>query len=511
MQDATRREFLRRTGALSLVGGAAAPLALNLAALAAATAQTGVADYRALVCVFLYGGNDAYNTVLATDADSWAHYTAARNQAPDPIALSAEGVPAVPTAAAGLPARLGGVLPLAQGVNAQNPGRSFALHPLLVDVRDLFAAQRLAIVPNVGPMLRPTRKDDYRNALFPKPAKLFSHNDQQSIWQALAPEGAVTGWGGRMADLLIAGSGQNAVFTGISASGNAVWLAGREVVQYHVSTSGAIRIGGEASSLFGSTMAFEKMRTIMRSARSAHLLEQDLAGVAARSIDAEALLGVNLPPANVAPHGTPGLAPEQPDPLLQYDNPLTGSKAMNALALQMQVVARTISASIKLGVKRQVLFVSLGGFDTHDSQNRNHADMMARLGHALRYFDSTLVGLGLSRQVTTFTASDFGRTFVSNGDGTDHGWGAHHFVMGGAVRGGDVFGVFPQFGVSDGKGDFTSPHQIRNGSMLPSIAVDQYAATLGRWFGLDDAQLLDVFPNLVHFDSATRNLGFMSE
>ena len=507
---ARRREFLRQAGALGLVGGVAAPFAFNLATLAAAAAQTVSADYRALVCVFLYGGNDAYNMVLATDADSWAHYTAARDQAPDSIALAAVGVPGNPAAAAGLPARLGGVLPLDLGANAHNPGRSFALHPLLGGVRDLFGARRLVIVPNVGPLMRPTSKADYLNPSFPKPAKLFSHNDQQSVWQALAPEGAVAGWGGRMADLLLAGNGANAVFTGISVSGNAVWLSGRQVVQYQVSTRGAVRLGGTANSLFGSTVGFEKMRTIMRSARSAHLLEQDHAAVVARSVDAEALLNANLPAAEVGPYGTPGLAAEQPDPLLQYDDPLTGSKAINGLAEQMQIVARTISASIRLGVKRQVLLVSLGGFDTHDSQNRNHANLMARLGHALTYFDSTLVRLGLSNQVTTFTASDFGRTFVSNGDGTDHGWGAHHFVMGGAVRGGDVAGAFPQFGVSDGKGDFTSPNQFRNGSMLPAIAVDQYAATLGRWFGLDDAQLLDVFPNLVHFDPTTRNLGFMS-
>jgi uncharacterized protein (DUF1501 family) len=510
MQDATRREFLRRTGAFSLVGGAAAPFALNLAALGVAGAQSGGANYRALVCVFLYGGNDAYNTVLATDADSWARYTVAREQAPDPIALAAVGVPGNSAAGAGLPARLGGVLPLTPAANAQNPGRSFALHPLLGGVRDLFAAQRLAIVPNVGPLIQPTAKADYRNLLFPRPAKLFSHNDQQSIWQALEPEGAVTGWGGRMADLELAGNRANAVFTSISASGNAVWLAGRQAIQYQVSTGGAVRIGGAGDTLFGSTVALEKMRTLMRSARSAHLLEQDHAGVVARSIDAEVLLSANLPPADAAPYGTPGLAQQQRDPLLQYDNPLTGSKAVNALAQQMQIVARTINAGVKLGVKRQVLFVSLGGFDTHESQNRNHADLMARLGHALGYFDSALASVGLSQQVTTFTASDFGRTFVSNGDGTDHGWGAHHFVMGGAVRGGGVFGVFPQFGVSDGKGDFTSPNQIGNGAMLPSISVDQYAATLGRWFGLDDAQLLDIFPNLAHFDPATRNLGFMS-
>jgi uncharacterized protein (DUF1501 family) len=509
MGDASRREFLRCAGAFGLVGGAAAPFALNLATLGAAAAQAA-ADYRALVCVFLYGGNDAYNTVLATDADSWAHYMAARDQAPDSIALAAAGVPGDPGAAAGLPARLGGVLPLAPIANAHNPGRSFALHPLLVGVRDLFAARRLAIVPNVGPLIEPTSKADYRNPSFPRPVKLFSHNDQQSIWQALAPEGAVTGWGGRMADLLLAGNGANALFTSISASGNAVWLAGRQAVQYQVSTGGAIRIGSSGDSLFGSTAAFGKMRTIMRSARTAHVLERDLAGVVARSIDAEVLLSANLPPADAAPYGTPGLAPGQPDPLLQYDNPLSGSKAINVLAQQLQIVARTISASIKLGVKRQVLFASLGGFDTHMSQNRNHADLMARLGHALRYFDSTLTSLGLSPQVTTLTASDFGRTLVSNGDGTDHGWGAHHVVMGGAVLGGDVFGVFPQFGLNDGRGDFTSPNQIGNGSLLPSISVDQYAATLGRWFGLDDAQLLDIFTNLAHFDPATRNLGFMS-
>jgi len=507
---ASRREFLRHAGALGFVGGTAAPLALNLAALAAASAQGTSADYRALVCVFLYGGNDAYNTVLATDADSWGHYTAARDQAPDSLALAAVGVPGNPAAAAGLPARLGGVLPLAPTVNAQNPGRSFALHPMLASVRDLFAARRLAIVPNVGPLMQPTSKTDYRNPLFPKPTNLFSHNDQQSIWQALAPEGAVVGWGGRMADLLIAGNGANVIFTGVSAASNAVWLAGRQVVQYQVSTDGAIRVGGTADSLFGSTVGLEKMRTIMRSARSAHLLERDHAAVVARSIDAEALLSANLPPAGAAPYGTPGLVAAQPDPLLQYDNPLTGSKAINSLAQQMQIVARTISASIKLGVKRQVLFVGLIGFDTHDLQNRNHADLLARLGHALKYFDSTLATLGLSQQVTTFTASDFGRSLVSNGDGTDHGWGAHHFVMGGAVRGGDLFGVFPQFGISDGKGDFTSPDQIGNGSMLPSISIDQYAATLGQWFGLDDAQLLDVLPNLVHFDASSRNLGFMS-
>jgi uncharacterized protein (DUF1501 family) len=499
--QASRREFLRRAGALSLLGPAT-PLALNLAALGSASAQAA-SDYKALVCVFLFGGNDTYNTVLATDTASWNNYVSVRNQAPDPIALKAVGTAPVGSAAAGSPDRLGGVLAL----NPVNPqGRSFAVHPLLVGVRDLFNAGRLAIVPNIGPLVQPTTKADYKNAAFPKPASLFSHNDQQSTWQALAAEGATAGWGGRMGDLLAA-QNKNTLFTSISASGNAVWLSGQQVLQYQVSTSGAIKIGG-TSSLFGSSVALQKMRSIMRTARLDSAIARDHAAVVGRSVDAEAMFSAALPAANSAPFGTAGVTGA--DPLLQYDNPLTGAKATNGLAAQLQVVARTIAARSTLGAARQVFFVSLGGFDTHDFQNRNHADLMARLSHGLAYFDNVLTALGVSSSVTTFTASDFGRTFTSNGDGTDHGWGAHHLVMGGAVKGRDLYGTFPTYGLPDGKGDFTSPDQLSNGALLPQATVEQLGATLGRWFGLSDSQLLDVFPRLANFDSAKRNLGFMA-
>jgi len=501
--SASRREFLRRAGAYS-VAGSAAPFALNLAGIGSAAAQS-TGGYKALVCLFLYGGNDAYNMVLATDPGSWASYAAVRNQAPDPLSLKAPGTAPVVSAGAGSPDRLGGVLAIAP---LRDQGRSFAVHPVMTGVRDLFAAKRLAILPNVGPLLRPTSKAQYKDSTFPKPPKLFSHNDQQSTWQAYAPEGATQGWGGRMGDLL-AGANANAVFTSISASGNAVWLSGQTVLQYQVSNNGAIRIGGGGTTLFGSATALAKMRGIMRTARSPHLLEQDHAAVVGRSIDAEANLSAALPPANAAPHGTPGLAGGTADPLLQYDNPLTGGKSTNPLAQQLQIVARTIAARSALGVQRQVFFVSLGGFDTHDGQNRAQADNMARLSHALKYFDNTLTAMGAGNDVTTFTASDFGRTFTSNGDGTDHGWGSHHFIVGGAVRGGDLYGNFPVLGVSDASGDFGSPNQIGNGAMLPEVSVDQYAATLGRWFGASDGQLLDLFPHLANFDTGVRDLGFM--
>jgi uncharacterized protein (DUF1501 family) len=499
----SRREFLRRASALSLAGSAA-PFALNLAGIGSAAAQT-TATYKALVCVFLYGGNDAYNMVLPTDTASWNNYITVRNQAPDPISLRAPGTVAVASAAVGSPDRLGGVL----SITPRRPqGRSFALHPSMSGVRDLFAAGRLGIVSNVGPLVRPTSKLQYKDTTFPKPAKLFSHNDQQSTWQAYAPEGATAGWGGRMADLL-ASNNASTTFTAISASGNAVWLAGRTILQYQVSTGGAIRIGGSGNSLFGSTIAFDKLRAVMTGVRSSHLMQRDHASVVSRSIAAESSLTAALPPATIAPYGTAGLPSGTADPLLQYDSPITGAKAVNPLAQQLQIVARIIGARTALGVKRQVFFVSLGGFDTHDAQNRSQADNMAKLSQGLKYFDATLGAMGVAPDVTTFTASDFGRTFTSNGDGTDHGWGSHHLVMGGAVHGGDLYGNFPAYGLPDGKGDFTSPNQIANGAMLPEVSVDQYAATLGRWFGVSDTQLLDLFPNLSQFDIGVRNLGFL--
>ncbi len=503
---ASRRAFLAQ--AASFVGmGAAAPMAMNLAALGSANAQTA-GDYKALVCVFLFGGNDAFNMVLPTDAQSWAAYSQVRNQAPESIALLAPGTAPQLNAAAGSPERLGGVLAI-NPITAQ--GRTFGLHPCMAGVRDLFAAGRLAVLPNIGPLVRPSTKADLKIASFARPAGLYSHNDQQSTWQALTPEGATIGWGGRFADLLMAGNSQP-IFSAISAGGNAVFLSGQQALQYQISTRGAIRIGGSEASLFGSSSALERMKTIMRGGRSNDLIARDHAAVVSRSLSAEALIGSALPAANLAPYGTPGLANGAADPLLQYDNPSTGAKASNSLAQQLQVVARTMGARSALGAGRQVFFVSLGGFDTHDGQNRGHAELMAKLSHALAYFDNTLGAMGLRNNVTTFTASDFGRTFTSNGDGTDHGWGSHHFVMGGAVKGREFYGNFPALGSKNAKNnDFdSSPNQLGNGSLLPETSVEQLGATLGRWMGVSEGSLADIFPNLKNFDAAKRDLGFMA-
>jgi uncharacterized protein (DUF1501 family) len=509
---ASRRLFMRQASALSLVAGAGAPLALNLLAAGSAAAQNA-ADYRAVVCLFMFGGNDAFNMVLPTDAPSWAAYNAMRSQGSSSIALLAPGTAPNPGASAGSPARLGGAL----RINPANPqGRAYALHPLMGSLQTLFNTdRRLAILPNIGPLVMPTSKAQYNQPGHPRPPRLFSHNDQQSVWQTMQPEGATQGWGGRMADAVAAGNSQ-AVFTAVSAAGSAVWLSGQSVRQYQVGGLGALRLGADGNNqVYGSTAVASALTSIVRSTQSTHVLEADVAAISHRSIEAETLLRNALRPPSDPAFGTPpasGSYNPATDPKLMFLNPLNGSPTYNAVAQQLQVVARLIAAGVAggTGVRRQVFFVSLGGFDTHSNQNSTHTELMARVAHALQYFDAALGAINARNAVTTFTASDFGRTFTSNGDGTDHGWGAHQFVMGGAVRGGDLYGAFPTLVARNaGTNEFDSPNQVRNGALLPTTSVDQLGATLARWFGLSDSQALQVFPNLANFDAGARNLGFM--
>ena len=514
LHNASRRLFLRQNAAMTAAIGSAAPLALNLAALGSASAQSA-SDYRAIVCLFLYGGNDSFNMVLPTDAASWSAYTATRTQAPDPIALLPAGTVPNPAAAAGSPARLGGVLPIAP-LNPQ--GRSFALHPLLGALQKLFDTdKRLAVLPNVGPLVMPTTKAQYTQDTFPKPLRLFSHNDQQSTWQALGPEGTTRGWGGRIGDLLAPGNSR-ALFTAITTGGNALFLDGDVVRQYGVSTAGAVPLGVDVNGrVFGSADVGAALQRIVTSTRTGHPFDADLAAVAQRTISAEQVLRTALRTPSDPLFGTApasGAYSAANDPKLRYVNPLTGLETANGLAQQFQVVARLIDAGMRgtSGAKRQVFFVSLGGFDTHDFQNRNQSVLMAQLAHGMKYFDATLSGLGALSQVTTFTASDFGRTFTSNGDGTDHGWGSHHLVMGGAVKGGDLYGAFPTLGLKNpSNNNFdSSPDQLGNGSMLPKTSVDQLGATLASWFGLSANDALAIFPNLTNFPATQRNLGFFA-
>ena len=489
--DASRRRFLRTASVVSgSVGPFAAPFALNLASLNTAVAQT--ADYKAIVCLFLYGGNDASHMVLRTDATSFNEYTRLRSVAPESIALKAPGTAPVATAPLASPDRLGGVRAIAPKFTAglagsiENSAFSYALHPSMPEVATLFGAGRLAIVANAGPLVVPLSRADYVANVLPRPKALGSHNDQQSTWQALGPEGVKVGWGGHLGDL-VASSNANTVFTSISVSGNAVFSAGETVFQYQVGSGGATQIGGLSGNLFGSSTASATLKSIV-TAGNQHLFANEYGAIVKRSVDAQATFQAAYVASTVA-------APTQ------YLQPSTNNLANNGLAQQLQTVARIIGARNGLGAKRQVFFVSMGGFDTHDGQNANQADLLARLSHALAYFDGALAGLAggdMRGNVTLFTASDFGRTLTSNGDGTDHGWGGHHFVLGGAVNGGEIYGRFPQF--------IQKAADSTDNSYIPGVSVDTIGSTLGKWFGASDAQLDTVFPNLHNFP---RDLGFL--
>ena len=525
-----RRHFLQRAAALSGMG-AALPLGLNMSALTLAAAQSTGGGYKALVCLFFNGGNDAFNTVLATDSASWGHYIHHRRPTDGSTSIALMEPGTVPNSGitGDKPERLGGVLAVNHAGRSAHAGRTFALHPALKQLQGLHNGGRACVLANVGPLTRPTTKADYADATKSKPAKLFSHNDQQSIWQSFKPEGASQGWGGLMGDKLRGenGTGRNATdariiqnfFTCMSPGQSPVWLAGNDVLPYQSSSTG-IQSLGNSGTIYGNAGLNTAVANVLRGtypgvttpATGVSPFVKDQQALAVRALTASSLLGSQLAPLNARPWAND--ANPYNDALLKYTSPVDGTQRFNGAALQLQMIARLIATNrtANLGITKQFFMVNMGGFDTHSNQIAEHADRMAQLDHALDYFDKVLQGMpggDMSSQVTTFTASDFGRSFTSNGDGTDHGWGAHHIVMGGAVNGTEVYGTFPQYSSADTAGSFSSPDQVHNGVLIPSTSVDQYAYTLGKWMGVGTSDLAALLPNLGQFNASTHDLGFM--
>ncbi|RYE80932.1 MAG: DUF1501 domain-containing protein [Oxalobacteraceae bacterium] len=419
-----------------------------------ASAQTALSDYKALVCVFLNGGNDYGNTLVPYDAASHAAYANIRQTLTTPReALAATA--------------------LSQLIG----GRQMALAPQLDKLAGLWDAGKLGVQLNVGTLMQPTSLAQFKASSVPLPPKLFSHNDQQSVWQASSPEGATSGWGGRIGDLFMSGNGSS-TFTCINAAGNAVFLSGRQAVQYQVSTSGAVPINGITKSLFGSAACSAALRSLTTTDRT-HWMEAEVNRVVKRSVEAQATLGSVL--ANVPPLGT------------AFDTA--------GLSTQLQMVAKLIAVRQALGARRQVYFVSMGGFDLHSQLVAQHPVVLKQVNDALASFYAATVELGVADQVTTFTASDFGRTLTSNGDGSDHGWGSHHFVMGGAVKGGRFYGTLPSVSVN-------GPDDVGQGRLLPTTSVDQLAATLATWMGVSATDLSLVLPQIGNFSQ--RDLGYFA-
>jgi uncharacterized protein (DUF1501 family) len=442
----TRRSFIRYAS-LAAAGNAAGlrPFgALN------ALAQ-GATDYKALVCVFLYGGNDANNMLIPFDTKGYANYASIRG----PLAL--------PQAQ---------LLPLGQG--------SLALNPNLPDIQTLFNSNAAAFVTNVGTLMEPTTRAQYL-AGATVPTNLFSHTDQQLEWQNAAQSGSSSsGWAGRIADAMTTTYNPNGQIPMItSVAGDTLFCNGASSTPVSVSPGNV----GSIACYEGATECAAQQATaqaLLRFSSGVSLVQADNAittnAYSYSKILADAVQSVS-PLKTVFPAG-------------------------NALASQLQQIAQIIQVQQSLGVSRQIFFAGIGNFDTHGGQLEVQGKLLAGISPALASFYAATQELGVADAVTTFTMSDFSRTFQPNSNtGSDHAWGSHHIVLGGAVKGGQTYGTFPTLALG-GPDDSGS-----NGRWVPTTASVQYAATLASWFGVSATQMVSIFPNIGSF--ATSNLGFV--
>jgi uncharacterized protein (DUF1501 family) len=429
------------------------------------TAGAPQSDYKALVCLFLAGGNDANNVIVPIDNTTYAQYAAGRG--------------ALAIAQADL-------LPLG---NAMPDGRRFGLHPAMSDLKAMFDQGQVAFLGNVGTLVYPTTKAQYTARSVPLPPALFSHNDQQVEWQSSVPDrGFTTGWGGRVADLTNALNTNNRVSMAITVAGQNFFQVGRSVSQYAVGTTSVPSLSGTGTGTSTAGVRTAALNDLL-AADNRNLFETAFAGFTREAIDDSAYL------ASVVTGTSPFQA--------------AFSGLTSNLSQQLHMIARLINAQQQLGLKRQVFFARIGGWDLHDNQlnvgqrvSGAHASLLNDVSRSISAFYNGLRTISAHNQVTTFTASDFGRTFDTNGDGSDHAWGSHHFIVGGAVRGGSIYGRMPDFTIR-GPEDAGS-----RGLWIPSTSVDEYSATLARWFGVSATDLPVVFPNLGRF--ANPDLGFMN-
>ncbi len=456
-RNSGRRHFVQRAAALSAIGLGARLNLLDFISQANAQSTT---DYRALVCVFLFGGNDGNNTVVPYDIAGYAQYSAVRSSASGIQLAQASLLPIMPISS----------------------GASFGLHPNLTELQTLFNQRKLAILANVGTLVQPTTKAQYIAGMMP--LSLYSHSDQQAQWQSsVSNVVSGTGWGGRIADKVSSFNAATAFPVVTSLDGSVLFTTGKTASPLSIPVSGSFALSGYGASAT-SNARLAALKQFLASGSSNRYVN------AANAIGSQALtLSSTMNPilANTSSTVAPLFAPF----------------ANNRTALALYQVAKTIEARAVTGAGRQIFFVGLGNFDTHSDQIPVQGDLLAELSPALKAFYDATVALGVSSQVTTFTLSDFGRTFQpASGAGTDHAWGNHHFIIGDAVKGGDMYGQYPTLalgGPSDAEG---------RGRWIPTTAVDQYGATLAKWFGVQPTDVGAVFPNLSQFP--TSDLGFMT-
>jgi uncharacterized protein (DUF1501 family) len=485
----SRRQFIRRA-ACAGVGTVAMTSAISqLRFMNAAVAQSNISTYKALVCIFLQGGNDSNNMVIPTIQSQYNNYATIRTP-----------VLAIPQSA---------IL----GVTSLNPdGNTYGLHPSCPELQTLFGEGKLAFLFNTGTLVYPITRAQYLAGTVKQPPQLFSHADQQTQWQTSIPDQPpTTGWGGRVADLLNSVQPNAPISLMVTLAGANTFEVGNIVSQYSVSTSGAVSLSLPASP--GGGASTNRLPTLMSilGLPYTNLQAQAYASVAEQAINTGVLLNNAISNTASATFWT------NPFPT-KITPPEGGAAFTSTLSPQLEMVARLIAAGSTplnhggFGMLRQIFFVQVGGYDLHTGQTNYtandpnnvlvgaHTNLLAELSQSMYAFQRAMEQLGLSNSVTSFTCSDFSRTFPSNGEGSDHGWGSHHLILGGAVNGQKTYGQFPVQTIN-------GPNDTSTGRWIPTTAIDQYFATLASWFGVDADNLATVFPNLSRFSSS--NLGFV--
>ena len=455
MKKINRRDFLAQSSAAAAL--VSAPGFAYTQGFGAAAPFT---DYRALVCVFLHGGNDSFNMLVPnTDAEYNAYAASRQNLAIPRVDL----LPINPV--------------------SETPGSgAYGLHPAMGGMRTLFESGNAAFVANLGPLVEPTTKAQYENQSVVLPSQLFSHNDQQSQWHSLkGADVSKTGWAGRMADLINAEVANQRMATNASVSGTSLFQSADNTIAYVMGQDGPLQFEGfstdPTSILFDQRAAFQGVLD----AQYSSIYERGFANIQSRAVAAADTVSAAITNA-------------------ENSGIITTTFPGTPLGRQLSTVAKLIASRVELDMQRQVFFVGIGGFDSHDNQNQDQPGLLGGVSDALAAFYSATVDIGVAGSVTAFTQSDFGRTLTSNGDGTDHAWAGNQIVLGGAVNGRDIYGAYPTLEIG-------GPEDVGGGRMIPSTSADQYAATLAKWFGIPDVDLDIVAPNLSNF--AQRDLGFM--
>lgn len=455
-----RRQFLTHGCSLGVAAATLGSSLLQLGLARQASAQSS--DYKALVCILLAGGNDSYNMLVPNDAEHYARYADIRSD----LALPQESLLALP--------------------NTDSNGRSFALHPGMSGLQSLFASGQAATLAGVGTLLEPMDSASLATGTASLPLGLFSHSDQIQQWQtAVSDERIAQGWGGRIADILEAGNPANGISMNVSLAGNNVFQSGLVTTPYAISANGdgAPALAGYNEANGEGEFTRAAIDSLLAASQSS-LFRREYANRLTSAIESQVTFVDALASAEALPSSF-------------SDAPFSAA---------LRQIARVIAARDALGANRQTFFVTVGGWDHHDDVLDNQAAMLPAIDAGLLEFQTAMNAMGLADQVTTFTTSDFGRTLTSNGKGSDHGWGGHHVVIGGAVNGGQFYGEYPDIYPGN-------PLDVGRGIYAPTTSVDQYFAELALWFGVSDSDLSTVLPNVNRFFSAgggAKPLGFLS-